>query len=149
MLVDTLVCILPWLWPGDEKINWIRRSTHHAIEQSSHTIVVYFDDVQGHVSECVMKLSLALSGYTDYSAAFYAHDILLLTAAVAIMAMPIGVKLPADDLLRDVWSILKMPHVTVFIFFMFLLGNYWGYIESFLFLYLKELGAPNYLLGKN
>lgn len=91
---------------------------------------------------------MALSGYTDYSAAFYAHDILLLTAAVAIMAMPIGVKLPADDLLRDVWSILKMPHVTVFIFFMFLLGNYWGYIESFLFLYLKELGAPNYLLGK-
>lgn len=98
---------------------------------------------------CMLKLSLALSGYTDYSAAFYAHDILLLTAAVAIMAMPIGVKLPADDLLRDVWSILKMPHVTVFIFFMFLLGNYWGYIESFLFLYLKELGAPNYLLGKN
>ncbi|XP_059480405.1 major facilitator superfamily domain-containing protein 6-like [Neocloeon triangulifer] len=86
-------------------------------------------------------------GYTDYSAAFYAHDILLMTAAVSIMAMPIGVKLPNDDLLRDVWRILKMPHVTVFIFFLFLLGNYWGYIESFLFLYLKELGAPNYLLG--
>ncbi|CAB3378367.1 Hypothetical predicted protein [Cloeon dipterum] len=86
-------------------------------------------------------------GYTDYSAAFYAHDILLMTAAVSIMAMPIGVKVPNDDLLRDVWRILKMPHVTIFIFFLFLLGNYWGYIESFLFLYLKELGAPNYLLG--
>jgi len=30
----------------------------------------------------------------------------------------------------------------------FVLGNFWGFIESFLFLYLKELGAPNYLLGE-
>lgn len=34
-----------------------------------------------------------------------------------------------------------------FIVFLFVLGNFWGFIESFLFLYLKELSAPNYLLG--
>lgn len=62
--------------------------------------------------------------------------------------MPLGAKVPADNLFRDLINIMKMPHVIIFIFFLFLLGNFWGFIESFLFLYLKELGAPNYLLGE-
>ncbi|CAG4986214.1 unnamed protein product [Parnassius apollo] len=86
-------------------------------------------------------------GYTDYSAAFYTYDILLLISAVTVAAMPLGAKLPADNLLRDLINIIKMPHIIIFIFFLFALGNFWGFIESYLFLYLKELGAPNFLLG--
>lgn len=87
-------------------------------------------------------------GYTDYSAAFYTYDILLIISTVSVLMMPLGEKLPADNVFRDLWNLLKMPHVITFIFFLFILGNFWGFIESFLFLYLKELGAPNYLLGK-
>jgi len=29
----------------------------------------------------------------------------------------------------------------------FLLGMFWGFVESYLFVFLKELEAPNYLLG--
>jgi hypothetical protein len=61
--------------------------------------------------------------------------------------MPLGEKLPAENVFKDLWNLLKMPHVICFILFLFVLGNFWGFIESFLFLYLKELGAPNYLLG--
>ncbi|KAG4066826.1 hypothetical protein HA402_012893 [Bradysia odoriphaga] len=86
-------------------------------------------------------------GYTDYSAAFYTYDILLLVSTVTVLLMPIGEKLPADNVFRDLWNLVKMPHVLIFILFLFVLGNFWGFIESFLFLYLKELGAPNYLLG--
>ncbi|TMW46780.1 hypothetical protein DOY81_008138, partial [Sarcophaga bullata] len=86
-------------------------------------------------------------GYTDYSAAFYTYDILLTISTVSVLMMPLGEKLPADNVFRDLWNLLKMPHVITFIFFLFILGNFWGFIESFLFLYLKELGAPNYLLG--
>ncbi|KAI8118630.1 Major facilitator superfamily domain-containing protein 6 [Lucilia cuprina] len=86
-------------------------------------------------------------GYTDYSAAFYTYDILLIISTVSVLMMPLGEKLPADNVFRDLWNLLKMPHVITFIFFLFILGNFWGFIESFLFLYLKELGAPNYLLG--
>lgn len=85
--------------------------------------------------------------YTDYSAAFYTYDILLCISAVSVFLMPLGEKLPADNVFRDLFNLLKMPHVIIFILFLFVLGNYWGFIESFLFLYLKELGAPNYLLG--
>ncbi|XP_037957428.1 uncharacterized protein LOC119687242 [Teleopsis dalmanni] len=86
-------------------------------------------------------------GYTDYSAAFYTYDILLVISTLSVMAMPLGEKLPADNVFRDLWNLLKMPHVIIFVSFLFVLGNFWGFIESFLFLYLKELGAPNYLLG--
>lgn len=86
-------------------------------------------------------------GYTDYSSAFYTYDILLLSSIVAILMMPIGEKLPADNVFRDLYNLLKLPHVIAFIGFLFFLGNFWGFIESFLFLYLRELGAPNYLLG--
>uniref|UniRef100_A0ABK9NDY7 Major facilitator superfamily associated domain-containing protein n=1 Tax=Glossina morsitans morsitans TaxID=37546 RepID=A0ABK9NDY7_GLOMM len=86
-------------------------------------------------------------GYTDYSAAFYTYDVLLVISTVSVLMMPLGEKLPADNVFRDLWNLLKMPHVITFIFFLFILGNFWGFIESFLFLYLKELGAPNYLLG--
>lgn len=86
-------------------------------------------------------------GYTDYSAAFYTYDCLLVVASITVFLMPLSSKLPADNIFRDLISICKMPHVIVFIFFLFLLGNFWGFIESFLFLYLKDLGAPTYLLG--
>lgn len=86
-------------------------------------------------------------GYTDYSAAFYTYDILLIVSSITVFLMPLGDKLPADNVFRDLWNLLKMPHVICFILFLFVLGNFWGFIESFLFLYLKELGAPNYLLG--
>lgn len=86
-------------------------------------------------------------GYTDYSAAFYTYDILLVVSTITVLLMPIGEKLPADNVFRDLFNLLKVPHVMIFILFLFFLGNFWGFIESFLFLYLKELGAPNYLLG--
>lgn len=86
-------------------------------------------------------------GYTDYSAAFYTYDILLVISSITVFLMPLGEKLPADNVFKDLLNLLKLKHVIIFIWFLFLLGNFWGFIESFLFLYLKELGAPNYLLG--
>lgn len=86
-------------------------------------------------------------GYTDYSAAFYTYDILLVISAVTVYLMPLGTKLPAEDIFRNLLNVLSIPRVLLFILFLFILGNLWGFIESFLFLYLKDLGAPNYLLG--
>ena len=86
-------------------------------------------------------------GYTDYSAAFYTYDVLLIISAITVLMMPLGTKLPADNIFRDLLNIFKMPTVIIFIIFLYILGNLWGFIESFLFFYLKDLGAPNYLLG--
>ncbi|KAI5748763.1 hypothetical protein M8J76_001727 [Diaphorina citri] len=86
-------------------------------------------------------------GHTDYSSAFYLYDILLAISMLTVLMMPLGAKVPADNIMKDLMRLLRLPHVITFIFFLFVLGNCWGFIESYLFLYLKELGAPNYLLG--
>ncbi|XP_056647706.1 uncharacterized protein LOC130452445 [Diorhabda sublineata] len=86
-------------------------------------------------------------GHTDYSLAFYCFDLLLILASISLLFMPLDTKIPADDMLSDLKKIFRMPALMIFVFFLFILGNLWGFIESYLFFYLKDLGAPNYLLG--
>lgn len=86
-------------------------------------------------------------GHTDYSAAFYAFDILLVISAGAAFMMPLDTKLPSDNVFKDLINIFKIPKVMVFVIFLYILGNLWGFIESYLFFYLRDLGAPNSLLG--
>ncbi|XP_044765408.1 uncharacterized protein LOC123321737 [Coccinella septempunctata] len=86
-------------------------------------------------------------GYTDYSPAFYAHDALLMISATAVFLMPLGDQLPADNVFKNLRFVLTIPSIAMFIIALCILGNLWGFIESFLFFYLRDLGAPNYLLG--
>lgn len=86
-------------------------------------------------------------GYKDYSAAFYTYDILLVVGAFTVFLMPLGSHLPTDNVFREMFKIFKMFNVIAFTFFLFILGNLWGFIEGFLFFYLIDLGAPSYLLG--
>ncbi|ENN74204.1 uncharacterized protein LOC109540938 [Dendroctonus ponderosae] len=87
------------------------------------------------------------NGHTDYSAAFYAFDILLIISAGAASMMPLETKLPSDNVFKDLVNIFKIPKVVAFVIFLYVLGNLWGFIESYLFFYLRDLGAPNSLLG--
>nr|CAD7397204.1 unnamed protein product [Timema cristinae] len=48
--------------------------------------------------------------YTDYSAAFYMYDVLLAISALTVMLMPLGVKLPAENIFTDLLRIIKLPH---------------------------------------
>lgn len=86
-------------------------------------------------------------GHTDYSAAFYAFDVLLVISAGAAAMMPLETKLPSDNVFKDLFNIFKIPKVVVFLIFMYILGNLWGFLESYLFFYLRDLGAPTSLLG--
>ncbi|XP_058447076.1 uncharacterized protein LOC131427682 isoform X2 [Malaya genurostris] len=84
---------------------------------------------------------------TNYNPAFYTYDILLGLSLISVMFLPIGKKLPSENIMKNLFQILQHPHVLVFIFFLFFLGSFWGFIESYLFVIMKEMGSPNYLLG--
>ncbi|EAT34750.1 AAEL013039-PA [Aedes aegypti] len=84
---------------------------------------------------------------TDYTPAFYIYDVLLALSLISVFLLPVGKKLPSESILRHLWDILKLPHVLMFLFFLFYLGTFWGFIESYLFVIMKEMGSPNYLLG--
>ncbi|XP_053676976.1 uncharacterized protein LOC128727097 [Anopheles nili] len=84
---------------------------------------------------------------TVYTPAFYTYDVLLLGSLWSVSRMPIRRKEPTPSVLRDTTRILHRPAVLVFLAFLFLLGNFWGFIESYLFVIMKSMGSPNYLLG--
>ncbi|XP_058819540.1 major facilitator superfamily domain-containing protein 6-like [Topomyia yanbarensis] len=84
---------------------------------------------------------------TNYKPAFYIYDILLGMSLISVLFLPIGKKLPSENIMKHLFKILQHPHVLVFIFFLFFLGSFWGFIESYLFVIMKEMGSPNYLLG--
>uniref|UniRef100_A0A182QIK9 Major facilitator superfamily associated domain-containing protein n=1 Tax=Anopheles farauti TaxID=69004 RepID=A0A182QIK9_9DIPT len=84
---------------------------------------------------------------TVYTPAFYTYDLLLLGSLVSVGLMPIGCKTPSESVMKDTRRILRLPPVLAFLVFLFLLGNFWGFIESYLFVIMKAMGSPNYLLG--
>ncbi|XP_053658016.1 uncharacterized protein LOC128707094 [Anopheles marshallii] len=84
---------------------------------------------------------------TVYTPAFYTYDLLLLGSLISVWLMPIGRKVPSESVMKDTGRILRLPPVLAFLAFLFLLGNFWGFIESYLFVIMKAMGSPNYLLG--
>ncbi|KXJ81826.1 hypothetical protein RP20_CCG017872 [Aedes albopictus] len=84
---------------------------------------------------------------TDYTPAFYIYDVLLGLSLISVFLLPVGKKLPSASIMKHLWDILRLPHVLMFLFFLFFLGTFWGFIESYLFVIMKEMGSPNYLLG--
>lgn len=83
----------------------------------------------------------------NYDPAFYFFE--ALTLFTLIKSSMIGVEISA--LPTNVWSnvrpLLKSANVWIFLFSVFIMGSCWGFLESFLFIYLQELKAPNYLMG--
>lgn len=49
---------------------------------------------------------------------------------------------------KSISQLIRLVDVDFFMVMMLLLGTFWGFLESFLFVYLTELEASSYLLGK-
>ncbi len=57
-------------------------------------------------------------------------------------------ELPKSTGLRGLGRVFRDVDICVFLFMVFVLGSCWGFIETFLFVYLKEdMAAPMYVLG--
>jgi len=90
----------------------------------------------------------AATGKTDYSAAFYFGDGLLLVAVAVTAALDLArPEASARSVFSDLRRLLARLDIVVFLAVIMLLGTNWGFLESFFFVFLSELNAPPYLLG--
>lgn len=89
----------------------------------------------------------ASTGFADYGAAFYVGAALTLVAGLLVMRLQFQVEETQENILRNVMKLVTRMEVNVHFVMVLLLGTNWGFIESFLFLYLDTLGAPTYLMG--
>ena len=73
-----------------------------------------------------------------YAPAFYVYDGLHVIAAVLALFMSLNVKLPAENIWKNVGTLLKNPKVVVFIFVVFFIGAAWGLLDRW---DIRSLGA--------
>lgn len=97
-----------------------------------------------HISYTVDEFGQKIN---NYDPAFYFFN--ALTALTLFKASMIDVQI--SSLPTNVWGnvrpLLKSANVWIFLFSVFIMGSCWGFLESFLFIHLQKLNAPNYLMG--
>ncbi|XP_014207853.1 uncharacterized protein LOC106638959 [Copidosoma floridanum] len=86
-------------------------------------------------------------GHTDFRPAFYLYAVLKIFSGFLMLLINLEFKAPAANVVNDVVSVLKNIEVVALLTACFVLGTAWGYIESFLFWLLEDLGASMSLMG--
>lgn len=90
---------------------------------------------------------VADGGEKDYSITFYFADILLLLVLVCFCFLEVEVEKSEGEFMRDVFKLIRLVHIDIFMLMMLLLGTCWGFLEAFLFVFLIELNASSTMLG--
>jgi hypothetical protein len=90
-----------------------------------------------------------IKGYPDYSITFYLADGMFVVTVLLMSQLDVGVEehSEATKLMTSISKLIRLIDVDIFMIMMLLLGTCWGFLESFLFVYLTELEASSYLLG--
>ncbi|CAG4978357.1 unnamed protein product [Parnassius apollo] len=86
-------------------------------------------------------------GYTDFRPAFYLYAVLKVLSGVLMLSIDLDFKQPAQNILEDVISVFRNVEIVALFIACFIMGTAWGYIESFLFWLLQDLGASRSLMG--
>ncbi|CAH0727396.1 unnamed protein product, partial [Brenthis ino] len=86
-------------------------------------------------------------GYTDFRPAFYLYAVLKVVSGVLMLSIDLEFKQPAKNILDDVISVFRNIELVALFIACFIMGTAWGYIESFLFWLLQDLGASRSLMG--
>ncbi|XP_046981061.1 major facilitator superfamily domain-containing protein 6-like [Schistocerca americana] len=85
--------------------------------------------------------------YTDFRPAFYLYAALKIASGLLILTISLEFKTPAKNVVTDVLTVLRNVELLALLCVIFVLGTAWGYIESFLFWLLQDLGGSRSLMG--
>ena len=97
----------------------------------------------------LMDYITAQQGQPNYVASFIIADVMLIISFVCALKIDMDLELPINkDAMKGLRSILTNFEILLFLVMMFVCGIMYGFVETFLFVFLKEdLHAPMYLLG--
>ena len=82
------------------------------------------------------QLSL-LTGETNYVAPFIVCDVLVVCAMAAMCFIDDDIGIPKSNTMKGVKIIFSNPNMMVFLVVTFICGTMFGYVETFLFVFLK------------
>ena len=56
-------------------------------------------------------------------------------------------KQPAKKVFKNLWKLILKPHIFMFLLVFFICGSVWGFLESYLFWFLEDLGSTKLTMG--
>ena len=107
-----------------------------------------FDPPWWHFTELISTVGFPKSGDSSALPLIIA-DVMLIISFVCALKIDMDLELPINkDAMKGLRSILTNFEILLFLVMMFVCGIMYGFVETFLFVFLKEdLHAPMYLLG--
>ncbi len=63
------------------------------------------------------------------------------------LAINLEFKKPAEKVVANLKDVLSKPEILIFFVCMLWSGTAWGYLETFLFLYIEKMGGSRLLMG--
>lgn len=98
----------------------------------------------------LLEWTVTTGGFPDYSLLFYIADGLFFLGILLVSRLDVDVeRVETGDLMGSLGKLVRLIDVDVFLLMMLFLGTCWGFLESFIFVFLMELNASSMLLGKS
>ncbi|XP_053619489.1 uncharacterized protein LOC128680397 [Plodia interpunctella] len=120
-------------------------------QQADYGLQRLYGSIGGMISSPLSGLLIDYAsrgkGYTDFRPAFYLYAVLKVASGFLMLSIDLQFKQPAQNLLTDVISVFKNIEMVALLIACFVLGTAWGFIESWLFWLLQDMGASRWLMG--
>jgi len=103
--------------------------------------------IWGPVSGQIIDMASTASGYDNYAPVFYIFFVMRIICALLILKLNLSFKQPAKRIFKDLGKLIIKPHIFMFLIIFFLCGSIWGFLESYLFWFLEDLGSTKFTMG--
>ncbi|XP_069973245.1 major facilitator superfamily domain-containing protein 6 [Penaeus vannamei] len=95
----------------------------------------------------LMDTHIGTFGVYNYAPVFYVFDGLLMITAIVTLFLPFEVEVTRKSLWKSIGSLIKTSELNILLLLMTLLGTFWGYLKTFVYVYLEDLHASKLLMG--
>lgn len=103
--------------------------------------------IWGPVSGQIIDMASQSTGSENYAPVFWTFFVMRTICAILILKLNLSFKQPAKKVFKNLWKLIMQPHIFMFLVIFFLCGAVWGFLESYLFWFLEDLGSTKLTMG--
>lgn len=103
--------------------------------------------IWGPVSGQIIDMASQSTGSENYAPVFWTFFAMRTVCAILILKLNLSFKQPAKKVFKNLWKLIMQPHIFMFLVIFFICGAVWGFLESYLFWFLEDLGSTKLTMG--
>merc|ERR1719430_1787486 len=103
--------------------------------------------IWGPISGQIIDMASKSSGHDNYAPVFWIFFAMRVICACLILKLNLSFKKPAKKVFKNLGKLIIQPHIFMFLIIFFICGAVWGFLESYLFWFLEDLGSTKLTMG--